>query len=278
MTDAERTAANRLSWDEWARIHLRGSLTYPIEDFKAGRIGATPNIPDDIGCVTGKSILHLQCHFGMDSIHWSRLGARVTGLDFSPVAIAQARQLAKECNSSAMFVEGDVMKICDVITEQFDIVLTYYGVLCWLFDLRAWANGIAASLKPNGFLYLCDSHPISNSLEFPIEEDHPQIQSPYFKDGRPVKYVATEGTYANPTVPLEQGVNFEWQHTLAEIIDSLLSAGLVLTYLHEFPFSFYDNFYFQGRNAMESDADGKFWLKNRPQHYPMLFSVWATKP
>ena len=135
----EPLRVNRQAWDECAAIHVQGNPSYPVEEFKAGKAGLKPNTPDDLGDVRGRRLLHLQCHFGLDSLMWVRQGAIVTGVDFSPLAIAEARSLAAETGLEAKFIEADACTLPGCLAEQFDIVLSYYGTFMWLGDLQGWA-------------------------------------------------------------------------------------------------------------------------------------------
>jgi SAM-dependent methyltransferase len=272
--------ANRRGWDEKTDRHVRGSGGgYRIDDFKAGKTGVEPNIPDDIGDVRGKTVLHLQCHFGMDSLLWVRRGARVTGVDFSPRAVAEARKLAAELGLPAEFIESDVLALPDVLGGQFDVVLTYYGTITWLPDIRRWGRVVGHFLRPGGFFYIADTHPVA-SLYDPGEPGGPlRLVRPYFTGGQPERYENTTGTYAEPDAPLSGNVSYEWQHTLADVVGSLVEAGLRIDYLHEFPYSFYDVFYYaKPSSPLQRAPDGWWRLKEQPDHLPLMFSLKASKP
>jgi SAM-dependent methyltransferase len=273
----KRLETNRRAWDEMTDRHVRGG-GYRVEEFKAGAVGAEPNIPDDIGDVHGKSILHLQCHFGMDSLMWVRRGARVTGVDFSPRAVAEARMLAAETGLSAKFVEADVLALPDALSGQFDIVLTYYGTICWLPDIRRWGRVVAHFLKSGGFMYIADTHPAACLYE-PGEDGGPlRLARPYFTGGQAERCETSGGTYAAPDAPRSERVTYEWQHTLGDVVGALVGAGLRIDYLHEFPYTFYDQFYYaKPASPMERDAAGWWRLKNAPDGLPLMFSLKASK-
>lgn len=148
---------NRAFWDELTPVHLRA---YGVERFLAGERWLPEEILNEVGGVQGKSLLHLQCHFGLDSLAWARQGAKVTGADFSPQAIEAARELAERANLPAKFVCSDIYDLPKHLEGSFDIVFTSIGVLCWLKDLNTWAKVIAHFLKPNGFFYIMDGHPL----------------------------------------------------------------------------------------------------------------------
>jgi SAM-dependent methyltransferase len=263
---------NRRAWDEAAVLHAQGNDYYPVERFKAGQVGATPNIPDDLGDVRGRRLLHLQCHFGMDSLLWVRQEAVVTGVDFSPMAIAKARQLASEVGLAATFLEADVCNLPENLGGQFDIVLTYCGTFIWLGDLAGWARGIARSLAPGGFFYLADFHPQFLVMEVPTGETILRPRFEYFGNGRPIRSVSS-GTYAVPDAPTENNVTYEWQHTTADLVCALADAGLRLDYLHEFPYCFDD-----GRKQMRQDERGWWHLVEGEGLVPLMLSIKAIKP
>jgi len=159
MSESEWFALNRASWNARTPVHLR-SRFYDLEAFKAGQTSLKPIELEQVGDVRGKSLLHLQCHFGQDTLSWARLGARVTGLDLSDVAIAEARALASGLGIRARFVEGNVYDAPALLGgERFDVVFTSYGVVGWLPRLEPWARAIAASLAPGGTFHGVEFHP-----------------------------------------------------------------------------------------------------------------------
>ena len=159
-SNAEYFATNLQAWDEMTHIHLRGSNCYPIEQFKQGLCVLRDVDRREVGDVTGKRLLHLQCHFGMDTLSWARLGAMVTGIDLSPEAVAAARSLAQQIDMRADFIRCNLYDLRRHLQGQFDIVYTSYGVLYWLPDLDEWARIVAHYLKPGGFFYVADGHPL----------------------------------------------------------------------------------------------------------------------
>ena len=270
------TQTNRLAWDECAALHARGCEYYPVEAFKAGREGLRPNTPDDLRDVRGQRLLHLQCHFGMDSLMWVRQGAVVTGVDFSPVAIAEARQLTAATGLDATFVEADVCRLPDELSGRFDIVLAYCGVICWLADLAGWARGIARCLRPGGFFYLADGHPMSLAMEVQPGESTPRLHYSYFNDGQPIRS-DDPGTYALPQAKTEHNVTYQWQHSLADVVGALVAAGLRLEFLHEFPFALYEAYVQPGRPLMRRDEHGWWHLVEGDGLVPLSFSLKAVK-
>jgi SAM-dependent methyltransferase len=254
---------------------------YPVQQFLAGETGWESNLPDDISPVEGKSMLHLQCHFGLDSLMWARKGARVTGVDFSETAIQGARVLNTQLNLDAAFIQANIYDLPDVLDQKFDIVLTYYGTICWLPDLTKWAEIIAHYLKPGGFFYIADGHPFLGMIEGSDPANpHPFLGYTYFGHGTPQEHESGTTTYADPDAQLESQVNYQWKHTMGEIVSTISKAGLSIEYLHEFPYTFCDLFDWpeggiEGR--MEQDDDGWWWLVGKNAFIPLMFSLKANK-
>jgi len=278
MKNKDYLSTNRKVWDEWADIHIKGSSFYPVEQFKAGKQGWKPNIPDDIGPVSGKSILHLQCHFGMDTIMWAGLGARITGVDFSAKAIKQAEALNDELGQNAEFIRADIYQLPEILKKQFDIVLTYYGTVMWLPDLPAWAKVVTHFLKPGGSFYIADAHPFVNMLDVDQKSHKPQFEYPYFSSGNPEKIESENGTYANPDAETVNKVSYQWDHSLGNILNSIIAAGLRIEFLHEFPFSFYNVFYYDDTDILVNDSEGWWRFKDDVDRFPLMFSVKAKLP
>ncbi len=231
----EDTAAyyetNRARWDESVPIHVTSS-GYDLQGFLRGEKSLYAVEMDEVGDVRGEDLLHLQCHFGMDTLNWARLGAKVTGLDFSRPAIEQARELASQVGiDNATFVQSDLYAAREAIGGRFDIVYTGIGALCWLHDIREWARIVAHFLKPGGFLYLYEGHPILWSLDTERSDQQLVITEPYFERGTPQLYEG-EYTYVDGP-PLKNTRNYEWNHGIGEIVTALIDAGLRLEFLHE---------------------------------------------
>lgn len=266
--------ANRAWWDERVRPHAESAF-YAVEDFKAGKLTLMNLEQEELSDVAGKSLLHLQCHFGMDTLSWARLGARVTGIDFSESAIALARSLAEELDIEATFVCSDVYSLPDVLSEQVDIVFTSYGVLTWLPDLTRWAEVIAHFLKPGGTFYIAEIHPFASVFYDGEDAQDLQVHYPYFHEAEPMEFQA-EGSYASAAQGAHS-VTYEWAHSLGDIVNALISAGLRIEYLHEFPYACYRMLPF-----MEEDDSGWWRLPNRTDEgpspsVPMTFSLKATR-
>lgn len=268
--------ANRKLWNAWTKIH-ENSEFYDNEGFKAGRNTLKSIELEELGDVSGKSLLHLQCHFGQDTLSWARLGANVTGIDLSDEAIKLAQSLAAKLNLDARFVCANIYDLPSVLdealTERFDIVYTSYGVLAWLDDLAHWAEIITHHLKPGGTFYMVEIHPFTDTLNDWDSDGAPLgISYPYFQTAEPFTYDA-ETSYAEPdgkhTDPI---TNYQWSHSMGEILNALIDAGLQIQFLHEFPMTV-----FQHLPIME-ERDGWWWLPDGMPELPFLFSIQATKP
>jgi SAM-dependent methyltransferase len=256
-------AKNRRQSDERTPIHV-GSSFYDLESFKTGRSSLKPVELEELGDVAGKRLLHLQCHFGLDTLSWARQGAQVTGVDFSSESIAVASQLTHELGIDARFVCSDVYELTSNLDGRFEIVFTSYGVHVWLPDLPRWAETIASFLDEGGVFYMVDGHPAGNTLE--EENGNLVIAEPYF-DAGPIECPA--GTYADSTATLSSP-SYQWQHSLSDLINALASADLRIEFLHEFPFSAYRRL-----PSMERREDGYWHLPEGG--FPFLFSLRARK-
>ncbi len=254
---------NRELWDAWTHLH-RDSPFYDLDGFRAGGSTLTDLEREEVGSVDGKSLLHLQCHFGLDTLSWARAGAEVTGIDFSPAAINAARDLARELGIHARFICTDLEAIDD-LGSTFDIAYSSFGVLAWLPDLRPWGQMIARHLKPGGFLYLLEFHPVLGMFG----EDGRQIRFSYFHEDKPTVSLETS-SYAGPTH--ESKPCYQWTHSLADIIGSLVSAGLKLEFLHEFPYCLHNCYPF-----LIEIRPGRYVMRDHPHGLPMLFSIKARR-
>jgi len=272
----EYLEANRQLWDSWTRVNLQSAL-YDVEGFAAGRRGdLDPIARAGPGDVRGKSLLHLQCHFGMDTIRWARYGATVTGVDFSPEAIAAARALAARMGVPATFVQSDVYALPSRLDGRFDVVFTSHGVLGWLPDLERWARVIAHFLAPRGIFYVVDAHPFALCFNDRLKEPDLRLLYPYFHGTEPIRE-EHDGCYADPDAPI-RSVEHVWLHTMSDIIGALLRAGLHIESFEEYPYLSWRFFPW-----MEQGADGWWRL---PRHeglplgagsLPLMFSLKATR-
>ena len=266
--------ANRARWDEAVAIHA-ASESYDMAGFLRGEKTLCPPELAEVGDVRGKSLLHLQCHFGMDTLNWARLGATVTGLDFSEAAVEQARSLAEQVGiTSARFVQANVYDAQQVLHEQFDIVYTAIGALCWLPDIRRWASIAAALVRPGGFLYVYDGHPMRGTLDDERDDGQLVVQHPYFETEKPSEW-DSEYTYTDGP-PLKNQKAFEWNHGLGETVSAVIDAGLRLDFLHEHREVSWKAL----PHMLDTGAARNAWTLPPEQrdNCPLMFSLKATKP
>lgn len=261
--------ANQRQWDQLVPIHARSAF-YDVEGFKAGKSSLHDLEVAELGPVAGKTILHLQCHFGLDSLSWARLGARVTGVDFSPKAIEQARSLNAELGLDAAFVQANVYDLPKALDRKFDIVFASYGVCIWLPDLERWARVIAQHLQAGGTFYLADGHPFTNVLEIDPIQGVKLDGSSYFGSSTPQRY-EEKGSYADPNAPVVT-VSYEWVHPLGEMVSALAAAGLVVRWLHEHPVCAWQRY-----SSMTQGPDGWWRLPAPYDKLPLTFSLMATR-
>jgi SAM-dependent methyltransferase len=277
----EARAANLELWNTWARAHEKSAF-YDVEGFKAGASSLWPLERDELGPFIheGTTLLHLQCHFGLDTLSWARLGARVVGLDFSDEAITLARSLADETGLAdrAEFVCADVYEAgAHLDDRQFDVVFVSWGAIEWLPDLDRWAGVVARHLRPGGTFYMAEIHPLFSALdEVPGRQDVRVAYSLLPAADRPV-VEPVEGSYADPQADTSGLVSYGWEHSFAEIIGALTDAGLCLEHLHEFPTSPAPAW-----DWMIRDDDRWWWLPDgkggRRKDLPLSYSLRASKP
>ncbi len=271
---------NREHWDEATRLHTTSNC-YGIEEFKAGCCRLHRVEVEEVGDVRDRRLLHLQCHFGIDTLSWARRGARVTGVDFSPEAIKQARALAVNTQIEAEFVCSDLYSLPAQRqpTGKFDIVFTSYGVLNWLPDLTPWGELIAQYLAPSGFFYIVEAHPTARM--FAMQDDMPTGQSvhprfPYFHDPAGIRQPPGVD-YADPSRRHAVGTH-EWQHSMADIVNAITGAGLVVEWIHEYPFCAWP--IVAGCEVVErfSNSHGYYARAASEVQLPLLFSLRASLP
>lgn len=255
---------NKEHWDIKAKYHVESKF-YDVPAFKAGKTTLTEIELSELPDVNGKSLLHLQCHFGMDSISLERMGAKVTAIDFSTNAIEEANKLNEELGSTVKFIESNVLNIDEVLNEKYDIIYTSYGVICWLPELETWAKQIKKHLKDGGIFYLVEFHPTLWMFDHPTGK----IGYRYFNDGSP--YIETvKGTYADFEADLQSTECF-WSHSFMDICNALINQGLKIDFLHEFDFSPFNCF-----ENMEMRKDKQFVYKNNDVLVPATFSIQCS--
>lgn len=265
--------ANRSLWDTWTGIHAASEF-YDLESFKAGGIRVRPYEIEMVGDVSGRTLLHLQCHFGIDTLSWARLGARVTGADMSTASVQMATSLAEELGlSDARFIESNVYDLPNVLDETFDVVYTSRGVLNWLPDVRAWARVVAHFVAPGGIFFITEGHPIMNVFENEgVQPGELRLAYPYWEHPDPLVFPAI-GSYADPDADVGDETEHSFDHGLGEIVTALIDAGLVIESLIEHPFLDWKvDFTVEapdGTWALPADAGGQI---------PLMFSLRARKP
>ncbi|WP_224482918.1 class I SAM-dependent methyltransferase [Robertkochia aurantiaca] len=215
--------------------------------------------------LSGKKVLHLQCHFGLDTLSLARLGAEVTGIDLSDKAIAAARDLAIKSDLSARFIQSDVYALEEVLDERFDVIFTSYGALPWLNDLNKWAGLIRNFLRPSGVFIMAEFHPVL----WMFDDDFQQLNYSYFNKG-PIQESET-GTYADPEAAITQEYVC-WNHGLGEVFDSLLKNDLQIDGFHEYDYSPYNCF-----KGLRETAAGKYQIKGYEGILPMVYTLKASR-
>ncbi|WP_049899763.1 class I SAM-dependent methyltransferase [Halococcus agarilyticus] len=269
----EYVATNRRNWDERAARHPDTDF-YDVEGFLAGESSLYPLEREEFAPFVERespTILHLQCHFGLDTLSLARAGANeVVGVDFSSVAIEQARDLAAEAGlgDTAAFVEADVLDLD--LDRSFDVVYTSYGVLAWLSDPDAWAATVARHLREGGTFYIVENHPVAGVFEN-VGDDTAELAHPYFAD-EPMMFDA-QGSYADLDAEFEHTEQYEFAHSLGEIVTALAERGLRIESLHEFPWATWRMY-----EGMSEDDEGRWWLPDDVSvELPLTFSLQATK-
>lgn len=255
---------NRNAWNQKTEFHVKSDF-YNQAGFLKGDTSLNSIELKLLGNVKGKKILHLQCHFGQDSISMSRMGAEVTGIDLSDKAIEQARQIAKETNSSAKFICCNIYDLPEHLNEQFDIVFTSYGTIGWLPDLNKWANIIARFLKPGGRFVFVEFHPVV----WMFDDHFEKVAYNYFNEKAIVE--TSTGTYADRSADISQEC-VTWNHSLSEVFTSLLKNNLEITVFEEWDYSPYNCF----NNTVEI-ATRQYRIKHLDNKIPMVYSLVAIK-
>ena len=266
---------NRASWDERAPAHAASpdySVAQLISDpeFLSGVVAFDLPLLGDISGLRG---VHLQCHIGTDTISLARLGASMTGLDFSPAALEQARDLAARSGSDVTFVEADIYDAAAVLGGgAFDLVYTGIGALCWLPSISRWAAVVASLLRPGGRLFIREGHPMLWTLADPRPDRLLSVEWPYFE--RPEPTIWDEGgTYVETDVVFEHNVTHEWNHGLGEIVTALFAEGMELTGLVEHDSVPWDAL----PGQMEQIGGGEWRLADRPWRLPHSYTLQAVK-
>lgn len=263
--------ANRRHWDELAEIHSSPTNgLYRVDGLRRGDVWLGPIESDELGDVAGRRLLHLQCHFGMDTLRLARQGAEVTGLDFSPKAIAKARELASDLDIDATFVEANLYDAPKAINGQFDIVFVSWGALCWLPDIPRWAEIVAGFLNAGGFLYLLEAHPAAMCLK---ENADGELLPHYAYFGGAEPVAEDEDTsYSGDPTKIVNTRNYAWDHPISRVVNALLRAGLQLQFLNE-----HDHVPWQAFPCLIKVGDGKFMLPPERPSIALAYSLKAVR-
>lgn len=262
--ETDYLALNKKLWNDKVDFHLQSAF-YDMPGFLAGKSSLSEIEIPLLGDISGKKILHLQCHFGQDSISLSRMGAHVTGVDFSDKAIEAANQIATQLQTDTKFICSDIYGLPDVLDETFDIVFTSYGTIGWLPDLEKWAKVISRFLKPKGKFVFVEFHPVVWMFDY----DFNVVAYSYFNTETIVE--ETEGTYADTSAPIKN-TNVNWNHPTSEVLNSLIQNGLSIERFNEYDFSPYDCF----KGTIESSPK-QFRIEKLGNKIPMVFALTASK-
>ncbi|MCS3528740.1 bifunctional 2-polyprenyl-6-hydroxyphenol methylase/3-demethylubiquinol 3-O-methyltransferase UbiG [Chryseobacterium sp. JUb7] len=255
---------NKNSWNAKVEPHLKSDF-YFIDEFLKGRTSLNSIESQLLGDIQGKSILHLQCHFGQDSISLSRLGAKVTGIDLSDKAIETAKKLAEKCNTDTEFICTDVYNLPNVLDRKFDIVFTSYGTIGWLPDLNKWAKVINHFLNPDGEFIMAEFHP----AVWMFDDDFTKVSYNYFNE-KPI-IETYEGTYADQSADIVQEYVM-WNHSLAEVLQNLINNQLEVKIFQEFDWSPYPCF-----RHVEEFEKGKWRIPQFGNKLPLVYALAAQK-
>lgn len=273
MTDYREV--NRASWDERAPAHA-ASPDYALQRFVDDPTYVSDVVRFDLprlGELAGLRGVHLQCHIGTDTLSLSRLGARMTGLDFSGAAIAEARDLARRLGDDTDFVEGEVYDAVGLLgSGEFDLVFTGIGALCWLPDIARWAEVVTGLLRPGGRLFLREGHPMLWSLADVGPDGRLVVEHPYFETLEPTVW-DEPGTYVETDVAFTSNVTHEWNHGLGELVTALLERGMELTMLVEHDSVPWDAM----PGHMQRLDNGEYRLADRPWRLPHSYTLQAVK-
>ena len=264
MESPDYIKINKNSWNRKTDIHINSNF-YDNENFIKGQSSLNNIELDLLGDIKGKTILHLQCHFGQDTISLGRLGALAMGVDFSDKSIESAKELALKCESSCKFICCNIYDLPNYLDEKFDIVFTSYGTIGWLPDMNKWAGIISNFLNPKGRLVFVEFHPVI----WMFDDNFSEVKYNYFNTGPIIESI--DGTYAEKDADLSQEYVM-WNHGTGEVLTSLLENGLELLSFNEYDYSPYDCF-----NKTIKMGNKKFRIEHLENKIPMVYAVVATK-
>jgi len=265
--------ANKQSWNKRTAVH-KDSAFYDLASFKKGKSSLNKIELEELGSVKGKSLLHLQCHFGMDTMSWQREGAHCVGVDLSDEAIKLAKEINEELKLKTEFICANIYDLKSALKVSptggdlegaFDIVFTSYGTIGWLPDLDKWAGIVAHFLKPGGIFYIADFHPVLWMMDDSFEK----IKYHYFNTD--VISEEISGTYSDRDAPIKS-IEHGWNHPFSEIFNALVKHGLQILQFNEFPYSPYNCF-----KNLEPGTDGMWRIRGMDEKMPVMYSIKAVK-
>ncbi len=258
-------AINKEAWNSKTAIHVDSDF-YDMPSFMAGKSSLNSIELELLGDIRGKKVLHLQCHFGQDTLSLARMGAIVTGVDLSDKAIEKAEEIANELNIPARFICCDIYSLPDHLDEEFDIVFTSYGTIGWLPDIEKWAGIINRYLKPGGKFVFAEFHPVV----WMFDDNFDSIAYSYFN--KQTIYETVNGTYTDNRADIATEI-ISWNHGIAEVLGSLLKRGLQIKAFNEYDYSPYNCL-----TGMENIEKGKFRIKKMADKLPLVYALAAEKP
>jgi SAM-dependent methyltransferase len=264
MKTSDYININKSTWNDKVDVHIDSDF-YDLEGFLNGKSTLNAIELELLGNVKGKKVLHLQCHFGQDTMTFSRMGAIATGIDFSEKAIEKAREINKQLNLNTTFICCDIYDLPNHLNEKFDIVFTSYGTIGWFPDLDKWAKVISQLLKPGGKFVMADFHPVV----WMFDNDFKEIFYNYFNAEAIIE--DESGTYADREAEIVNKA-ITWNHPTSELLNALITNGLELNSFNEFDYSPYNCF-----NETEEFEPNKFRIKHLKNKIPMVYSLSATK-
>ncbi|MGB3685824.1 MAG: class I SAM-dependent methyltransferase [Ornithinimicrobium sp.] len=277
----EAFAANQANWDERAGIHA-GSDFYGIKALIEDPAMSTDVVAPDVavmmrhlpgGSLQGLDLIHLQCHIGSDTLALARTGARVTGVDFSPASLAAARDIARRADADIRYVESNIEHAAQAVGEQFDVVYTSIGAICWLPDLDVWAANVAALLRPGGLFYIRDSHPMLHTLD-DMGHSPFTVTSRYFANSSTQGFDDYQTYTGGESASLQNTRSYDWPHAMSETVQALLDAGLRLRLLDEGR-----SLPWEALPQMRREGDNEDYVLDPPwdERIPLTFTIIATK-
>jgi SAM-dependent methyltransferase len=270
---AEYVEVNRANWNSRVPLHAQG---YGIDRFRADAAWLSEVVRFDLprlGDVRGLEVLHLQCHIGTDTLSLARLGAEVTGLDFSAPALSVARELARDCGARINYVEAEVYDAVAALGgARFDVVYTGIGALCWLPSIERWANVVSQLLKPGGKLFIREGHPILWALCNPRPDELLVIEYPYFETAHGTEFVEVK-TYVDHEGEVTSPRSITFNHGIGEILTAVLGSGLRLTAFEEHQSVPWDPFGAAGFK----DEQAEYRLRERSERLPATYTLQAVK-